>query len=143
MRLWSIHPKYLDSKGLVALWREALLAQNVLLGRTKGYRHHPQLMRFRNSADPEAAIACYLHAVADEAERRGYSFDRKKIVSFGECSSIPVSEGQLAYERNHLLNKLKIRDPGRYEVIKSLEEIEAHPLFKKVGGGVEEWEVVQ
>lgn len=23
MRLWSSHPKYLDAKGIVALWREA------------------------------------------------------------------------------------------------------------------------
>jgi hypothetical protein len=30
MRIWSLHPKYLDSKGLVALWRESLLAKNVL-----------------------------------------------------------------------------------------------------------------
>ncbi|WP_368086417.1 pyrimidine dimer DNA glycosylase/endonuclease V [Nitrosomonas sp. Nm34] len=26
MRLWSIHPKYLDAKGLLALWREGLQA---------------------------------------------------------------------------------------------------------------------
>ena len=43
MRLWSIHPRYLDSMGLVALWREALLAQAVLRGETKGYKFHPQL----------------------------------------------------------------------------------------------------
>jgi len=30
MRLWTIHPKYLDRQGLLALWREALLAQKVL-----------------------------------------------------------------------------------------------------------------
>lgn len=37
MRLWSIHPRYLDTKGLVALWRETLLlAQAVLFGNTKG-----------------------------------------------------------------------------------------------------------
>ena len=36
MRLWSLHPRYLDAKGLVALWREGLLAQAVLKGQTKG-----------------------------------------------------------------------------------------------------------
>ena len=41
MKLWSIHPKYLDAKGLVALWREALLAQKVLDGKTEGYKNHP------------------------------------------------------------------------------------------------------
>jgi hypothetical protein len=43
MRLWSLHPQYLDPQGLVALWREALLAQAVLRGKTRGYKHHPQL----------------------------------------------------------------------------------------------------
>lgn len=38
MRLWVSHPKYLDCKGLVALWRESLLARKVLKGKTKGWR---------------------------------------------------------------------------------------------------------
>lgn len=48
MRIWSLHPKYLDTKGLVALWRETLLAQHVLSGKTKRYKNHPQLARFKN-----------------------------------------------------------------------------------------------
>ena len=32
MRLWSLSPRYLDVKGLVAVWREGLLADAVLLG---------------------------------------------------------------------------------------------------------------
>ena len=47
MRLWSLHPSYLDSAGLVALWQEGLLARKVLSSQTKGYIHHPQLHRFR------------------------------------------------------------------------------------------------
>jgi hypothetical protein len=65
MRLWTLHPKYLDAQGLVALWREGLLAQKVLRGRTRGYRHHPQLARFRAQADPVASIARYLRAVQE------------------------------------------------------------------------------
>jgi hypothetical protein len=57
MRLWSIHPGYLDAKGLVALWREALLAQNVLLRNTKGYKKHPQLEQFNNTSNPIGAIS--------------------------------------------------------------------------------------
>ncbi|MFZ2406304.1 MAG: pyrimidine dimer DNA glycosylase/endonuclease V [Methylobacter sp.] len=38
--------------GLLALWREALLAQKVLRGESRGYRHHPQLARFRELVDP-------------------------------------------------------------------------------------------
>ena len=81
MRLWSIHPCYLDAKGLVALWREGLLAQNVLIGNTKGYKNHPQLIRFKNTNNPLGAIACYLRDVVDEADKRGYNFNRNKIVN--------------------------------------------------------------
>jgi len=51
MRLWSLHPAYLDARGLGALWREGLLAQAVLRGKTRGYRSHPQLERWR-ARDP-------------------------------------------------------------------------------------------
>jgi len=79
VRLWSVHPKYLDARGLVALWREALLAQAVLRGGTKAYLHHPQLQRFRAQPSPLGAIADYLRGVHDEAIRRGYAFMARKI----------------------------------------------------------------
>jgi len=56
MRLWSLHPKYLDAQGLVALWHEALLAKAVLRNETKGYRNHLQLERFRASSMPLLTI---------------------------------------------------------------------------------------
>ena len=102
MRIWSIHPGYLDSRGLVALWREGLLAQNVLRGNTKGYKDHPQLMRFKNTGDPIGSIATYLKYVADEADRRGYNFNRSKIASRRNKNSIIVTSGQVDYEFKHL-----------------------------------------
>src|SRR6187397_53957 len=106
MRLWSLHPEYLDARGLVALWRQALLAQAVLRGRTVGYRQHPQLERFKASANPRAAIASYLREVSDEAVRRGYRFDATKIGRFGQVAPIPVGSGQLELEWRHLRTKL-------------------------------------
>jgi hypothetical protein len=97
MRLWTVHPRYLDAQGLVALWREALLAQKVLQGDTKGYKNHPQLMRFRATSDPQAAIATYLSAVVDEAVSRGYAFDASKIAIARVSITIDESEGQLLY----------------------------------------------
>ena len=114
MRLWSIHPKYMDSKGLVALWREGLLAQKVLQGMTKGYRNHPQLKRFKNTKNPEGAIADYLRGVLAEAGIRKYKFDNDKISGKKFTGKIPVTNGQLEYEFSHLLEKLKKRDPGKY-----------------------------
>src|SRR5512135_969724 len=102
MRLWSIHPSYLDRMGLLAVWREGLLAQKVLLGKTRGYRSHPQLTRFRACADPVAAIGCYLREVVKEATARGYRFDSAKIVRTTPCRRMRVQKGQLAFEWEHL-----------------------------------------
>ena len=142
MRLWSINPCYLDSKGLVALWREALLAQNVLAGKTVGYKNHPQLVRFKNTSNPVGAIASYLRAVAEEARSRGYNFDTSKIQNKRIKSNIIVTSGQVNYEFKHLLNKLKSRDPDLYKSIRGSRRIMLHPLFSKVRGEVESWEVV-
>ena len=139
MRLWSLHPSHLDSRGLVALWREALLAQNVLRGLTRGYKHHPQLARFRARRRPAAAIASYLAAVSDEAVRRGYHFDARKIGAGRTKSRIAVTRGQLAYERGHLLRKLKIRAPKDYAAQRKLKT-RPHPLFRATPGPVAEWE---
>jgi hypothetical protein len=142
MRLWSLHPSYLDSKGLVALWREGLLALAVLSGRTRGYRHHPQLDRFRGQGSPVGSLRAYLSIVYLEARSRGYSFDRTKLGRPARVGKIDVTDGQLAYELRHLKRKLRERDPRRYASIKKLQGAEAHPLFKVVKGGVEPWEKV-
>ena len=142
MRLWSLHPKYLDARGIVALWREALLAQKVLRGKTKGYKQHPQLERFKNFEDSEQAIAAYLHGVWEEAKNRGYAFDREKILKKFAKIKIKVTRGQIKYEHEWLCGKLKIRDPARFHQIKSKTRIEPHPIFLVKAGAVEPWEVI-
>ena len=79
MRIWSLHPSLLEVKGLVALWRETLLAKHVLLGKTKGYKNHPQLDRFKKCKAPVKVIDQYLLSVYEEAVWRGYNFDKSKI----------------------------------------------------------------
>ncbi|PLJ78672.1 pyrimidine dimer DNA glycosylase/endonuclease V [Infirmifilum sp. SLHALR2] len=143
MRLWSIHPKYLDAKGLVALWREALLARKVLEGGTKGYRNHPQLERFKACENPMECIDAYIYYVWLESVERGYSFDVSKVRKVVKVSVIPVTEGQVSYEFQHLLGKLKARDPKRYQELVNLHRVEVNPVFKVVPGGVEPWEKVR
>lgn len=140
MRLWSLHPKYLDPAGLVALWREALLAQKVLRGGTSGYRNHPQLARFRETADAPGAIADYLRFILEESSRRGYSFDGSKIAGDAFTETIPVTDGQLRYELDHLKRKLRARNPRFYRDIRLLDMPEPHPLFAIVAGPAAAWE---
>lgn len=143
MRLWSLHPEYLDAKGLVALWREGLLAKKVLEGGTRGYRHHPQLRRFRNSGKERTYIKAYLHAVCDAAEERGYNFDRSKLGRRpGPVPPQPVNSEQMDYEWKHLLKKLRSRAPDKFRELKSVRYPRAHPIFKKRKGPVEDWEVI-
>lgn len=137
MRIWSLHPSLLDRRALVACWRETLLAQKVLRGLTRGYTNHPQLIRFRAHPQPLEAVAAYLSGLADEADARGYSFNRA-LIGAGENSTgknssgkngtdknctgkaenpyasvarIPVPLGQLEYELAFLQHKVAGRDP--------------------------------
>ena len=144
MRVWSIHPKYLDPRGLVALWRETLLARAVLKGETKGYRNHPQLHRFWKQADPVGAVERYLQFVYAEAVERGYRFDARKVQvePLPDIALMTVTEGQLAYEWTHLLRKLSARSPAVYEQWARVAMPECHPLFVPVSGDVEAWEKV-
>ena len=142
MRLWSLHPRYLDARGLVALWREGLLAQAVLAGRTRGYRHHPQLRRFSESETPRRRIAAYLRVVHAEATRRGYRFDGRKLGRSGAIEPTPVTRGQLAYEWRHLERKLRRRAPAWLKDLGRVTPLEPHPLFGVVRGGVADWEIV-
>jgi hypothetical protein len=143
MRLWTLHPKYLDARGLVALWREALLAQAVLGGQTRGYTHHPQLIRFRDTASPVESIAFYLQAVHAEATERGYSFNETKIESSGCSEPLAATLGQIDYEWAHLKKKLRVRSPSWFARLIHCSHPEPHPLFHLVPGAVAEWEVTQ
>jgi hypothetical protein len=122
------------------VWREGLLARAVLRGETRGYRHHPQLARFRAHDYPLSAINAYLRAVLAEADRRAYRFSKAKV---GRCHGAPViqvTEGQLAYEWDHLLRKLARRSPVLYRQWRMEKAPKPHPMFTACAGAVESWE---
>ncbi len=143
MRLWSVHPKHLDTKGLVALWREGLLALAVLKGKTRGYKNHPQLERFRAEEFPVATMQAYLLCVRAEAMGRGYDFQKIRLrrlhPKIKSVEKIPVAQGQVDFEAQHLMRKLKVRSPELAKVFDATLA-ETHPLFRVVEGGVASWE---
>ena len=141
MRLWTLHPRYLDAQGLVAAWREALLAQKVLAGGTRGYTRHPQLTRFRAQPEPVAAVAAFLTGLAEEATARGYHFDASKITRPPMTGQIEETRGQLLYELEHLRAKLRARSPEIFHRHRDVKQPEPHPLFRIVPGKIREWEV--
>jgi len=141
MRLWSVHPRYLDRRGLVALWREGLLAQAVLRGETRGYRFHPQLQRFLECESPLQSLDAYLRVVHDEATRRGYRFDQTKLAPFGGAvRRIAVTRGQIEFEWHPLHRKLARRDPEWLEALSRAGRPRTHPSFRLIDGGIEPWE---
>ena len=139
MRLWSIHPKYLDRIGLIALWRESLLAKKVLLGETKGYKNHPQLERFKNAEDSISTINTYLYHIHQEAQNRGYNFNFEKVGRVNLEIKLLVTSGQIKYELTHLRNKLEQRSPLK---VKELTGNDSHPLFQIIKGPIENWEKI-
>jgi len=143
LRLWTLHPKYLDRQGLIALWREGLLAQKVLAVKTKGYIYHPQLHRFKRCDNPSAAMADYLRCVFLEASCRGYAFDPGKIYPQNFNKNLLETEGQLLYEWEHLMAKLRIRSPRLHKDWSSVSCPESHPLFQIIPGEVAIWECIK
>lgn len=142
MRIWSLHPKYLDTKGLVALWRETLLAQHVLEGKTKGYKNHPQLNRFKDCEHPIDAINQYLAEIHEEATLRGYNFNKQKIDWNFTPQTMTVTSGQIGYEVQHLLNKLKLRDPNKFALYEKTNSFDVHTMFNIIDGPIEDWEII-
>ena len=140
MRIWSIHPKYLDSKGLVALWRETLLAKKVLENKTKGYKNHPQLDRFRESKSAIDCINSYLWEIYKEAEKRNYHFNKDKVGKNLKPVTLTVTTGQLLFEIKHLKAKLKLRDRKKLKELAIVKSFESHPLFAIIEGEIESWE---
>ncbi|MFC0581428.1 pyrimidine dimer DNA glycosylase/endonuclease V [Micrococcoides hystricis] len=139
MRLWSLHPSLLDRQGLTAVWREALLAQKVLQGLTRGYRNHPQLERFKACTDPVQAIGTFLHGIADEADARNYHFDRSRVNSRPDGTIIAVTDGQLMHEWSHLLGKLAQRSPSRFAELQGSSPT-AHAMMQVMPGPIASWE---
>ena len=108
-----------------------------------GYYNHPQLDRFKEKDSPVAALDAYLHHIVDEADSRGYDFDRSKLGDRKKGLKVSVPKGQLTYEINHLLDKLKSRDPEKYSEVKDVKSPQAHPSVSVTKGGVADWERVK
>lgn len=146
VRMWSVHPRYLDRQGLTSGWREGLLAQAVLAGRTAGYTQHPQMNRFRATSDPLGAIGAYLAAMHADAVERGYRYDAALIehppTADEWWGAIEVTDDQVAWEWAHLLAKLQGRSPdvARRWAGLGAGQVALHPLFVRVPGPVADWE---
>ena len=140
MRIWSIHPKYLDTKGLLAVWREGLLAQKVLMNETKGYKNHPQLLRFKSEINSVAAIGAYLEQIYKEAQKRGYKFNFDKIENTDFYNKLIVTNGQVDFEWKHFKSKVRKRNPIIYRKIKNIRTPKINPIFIKKNGIKEKWE---
>lgn len=145
MRLWTIHPSYLDEQGLKALWREGLMAKKSLSGITRVNRNHPQLNRFQNNSQPLKAINCYLNLVWIEANSRGYVFDNKNIppIKVEDVEPIVVTNGQVHHEFNLLKKTFKKTSIDSFEKIKDVEKINVFSIFKQTPGSVEPWENIK
>lgn len=140
MRLWTIHPRYLDPAGLVAVWREGLLARAVLNEQTRGYRNHPQLERFRSHPFPVPAINAYLSVIFEESVARGYRFDRSRLGAVEAVVPISATTGQMDFEWSHLMGKLSRRRRALFEELRNVKPVLPHPLFQISPGPIASWE---
>lgn len=131
---------YLDCKGLLAVWREGLLARKVLQGGTAGYRNHPQLIRFKANENPLMSIDIYLTHIYIESQKRCYRFDANKININPASGIMVVTDGQIAFEFEHLKSKLGKRDRLKLDEISKVKTILPNPIFTIIPGKIELWE---
>lgn len=153
MRLWTIHPKYLDGKRLTSQWKEGIqmmhiwkeIGENPEPAKRLGYVSHPQVRRLSNLLVADSGlISLLLHqhltAVHEESVQRSYSFNKKLIDDLApDCKNAPkvyVTMGQVAYEfalmatkNNEWSQKVAI-DPYML----------CNPIFQVVSGSIESWE---
>lgn len=153
MRLWSLHPQYLDRKGLGGVWLEGFVGLKALSKERLGYSNHPQLERFKTHINPVGALAEYLEHIASEAiSKRGYNYNLGLLDPYlqhyelGYDKTIPVTQGQVHYEIEWLLDKLQNRG-ATLEAEMLLKDyhmigyqVKLHPMFHMVSGNVESWE---
>ncbi len=145
MRLWSLHPSYLDIQELFSTWKEGLLAFSVINNPETQLHNHPQLIRFKISGDPIGTLGFYLNEIFLEAKNRGFNFEGSKIESINTSISISVTLGQLDYEAMNLLNTLQERDKTKFSDLNSIfkqKDVKTHPLFYIISGPVEKWEKI-
>jgi hypothetical protein len=138
----------LDQKGLGALWNEGLGARTALRSRlsgaSDGYSSHSQLERFVEHEKPLLALDAYLHHVCDEADLRGYSYNREKLCCRDLLSGFRIDSttGQIRFEAEHLKRKLvKRKTEGRLRLPDGpLPNPREHPIFEIYLGPRERWE---
>jgi len=90
-----------------------------------------------------ACIGSYLHAIHDEALRRGYGFDRRRIIRVSRRIRLKSTVHQLAYEWHHLKAKLTVRDRKRLATLRGIRRPDPHPSFRIVAGPIEDWELAE
>lgn len=143
MRIWSIHPVNLDTKGLCGAWRE-LLGAIKSCDPSVGYSRHSQLIRWRNATDSiemmRNALAHYGLTLYQEAKRRKYHFNVNKLKPYliAPKPILPVNVGQFEYEWEFLRKKCLTRNPD-WVMIKK----EVNPMFVLRDGGIEPWEHIK
>lgn len=150
MRLWSLHPSYLDKQALQVCWADALQAleyykqeRAYMKGITNDLSpyFYPCLDRFRMTGSPIAHITNYLHGLCDESERRNTPFGRAKLPEFTPGLRLKVTDGQIAREEKLLLLQLNRRKQTQLWMdLFVAEYVQPHPLFEIVSGPVEPWE---
>lgn len=131
MSLWTVHPKYLDKQGLIALWREGLLAQKSLNGELDIELNNQVWQQFKNSENPLKAIGTYLSFIASEGARRGYKLGHEKIIypNFDD-NKFDIRPQDLIFEMKHLRDKLKLRDKNKWHEVNQVEQVEPNPAFR-------------
>lgn len=140
MRIWDIHPGYLNRQSLLGEHRELHAVVSVLVHHKKGYSHHPETLRWR---DHGWALKMRHRLLAAEMRLRGYH-EKSPVKTRSRPQDRPGQyvdppARQLVLLRRKYLQKEK----GRIEIPHHAHELWSHykysvmarsyALYKEVG----------
>jgi len=125
MRVWDIHPGYLNRESLLGEHREVHAVFSIIINHKSGYARHPETMRWRDSL---GALVSRHDCLLEEMDFRGYRH-------LSPAPDIPGSPwpqvfidppaGQLSI----LEQKYRMKNPGRIPLPQNSQQLWAHHKY--------------
>ncbi len=143
MRVWDIHPGYLNRQSLLGEHRELHGIVSIIVNKKKGYARHPETLRW---VDCGWALNLRHRLLAAEMSLRNFT-DKSPVTTRKNKGMWPQTYIDSPFDQFAILcEKYRDKEPGRIGLPHTAQDIWAHHkysvlardpnLYKKIGRGV-------
>jgi hypothetical protein len=138
MRVWDIHPGYLNRESLLGEHREVHAIFSIIINHKSGYARHPETMRWR---DCLGALVFRHDCLTEEMRLRGY----RHLSPAPDTAGSPWPQvfidppaGQFAI----LGQKYRMKHPGRIPLPKDAQQLWAHHKYSVMARDAELYKAI-